>query len=238
MSYSFHWCGETKHRRLRDVPSWAPQPHLLVNESEWGFSRTQNPTYLHESGLHIWIALKIADCFFQKPPAEQFSSLSLICTVLQNNVLWRETPKVRWSDMYSFASMIAIYCILFICPLCGLMLWTPCRKSPANIRFHSVCHCRFIFTVHLLTPSIFNFCPAKIECLIFTEAVCFFFVFQPICREDVFICEDEAAHLPLSEFDERAEGDSPQSAFIAHFCASVSSRRNALISTDSTELFV
>lgn len=103
-----------------------------------GFSRKQNPTYLHESGLHIWIALKIADCFFQKPPAEQFSSLSLICTVLQNNALWRETLKseVVWHVQLCIHDSHLLY-IIYMPSLCVNALNT-LQKIPSK---HQVSLC-------------------------------------------------------------------------------------------------
>lgn len=70
------------------------------------------------------------DRYFQKPPAEQFISLSS-CTALLNNAQWQKTLEARCSDaqLCIHEELISAAATLFIRPLHVFMFYTPCRKS-------------------------------------------------------------------------------------------------------------
>lgn len=76
-------------------------------------------------------ALTVDDRYFQKPPAEQFISLSSTCTALLNNAQWWKTTEARCCDaqLCIHEELIAAAVTLFIQPLHVFMFYTPCRKS-------------------------------------------------------------------------------------------------------------
>lgn len=75
--------------------------------------------------------LTVDDRYFQKPPAEQFISPCLLCTVLLNNAQWWKTPAARCSDaqLRIHEQLIAAFITLFIWLFHVFIFHTTCWKS-------------------------------------------------------------------------------------------------------------
>lgn len=154
--------------------------------------------------------------YFQKPPAEQFISLSSTCTALLNNAQWRKTPEARCSDaqLCIHEALIAAAATLFIQPLHMFMFYTPCRKS------------RYLYQQQLLLWVLLLLHPDTVLCLIFTWLAVWFFKlsfesfslsFDPFTsfaqRRFMSLFVRMKQHIcALSNFAEQAQGDSLQSA--------------------------
>lgn len=97
------------------------------------------------------------------------------------------------------------------------MFYTPLQENldtSANKSFHSIAsssqcilwHCLFLISYYLCWLWDFQAPPFESLSIVF---LCW------LCSEEgpcLCLCADEAAHLAVSKFAERAEGDSPQSA--------------------------
>lgn len=128
--------GVAKHRQWHIVL----QPHQTVKVSSL-FQETESEAFLCMSPGCAVVLTADDDRYFQKPPAEQFISLSSTCTALLNNAQWRKTPKARCSDaqLCIYEGLITATAPLFIRPLHVFMFYTPCRKSRhlSQQSFHS-----------------------------------------------------------------------------------------------------
>ncbi len=213
-----------------------------VGKGVWVFPGNRIGRFiLRESRLLSWTA---DDRYFQKPPAEQFISLSS-CTAPLNNAQWRKTLEARCSDarLCIHKELISAATTLFICPLHAFMFYTPCRKSRhrsqlqlslgVTVASSSQC-CFFLSVVFAWWAVWFSSGPLRVFLCLSTYSL----LFLLWGGTRLYLCGWGSTSGSVKVCRASWRWQPAVCCFISHFSATTSSRGNALISTDPTALFV